>query len=71
MIVMCGRLCKNVMYTIGPRLSTAMVIYGVYGEKGKMGISNEIADQNEILPLTKYATYLLMITTSTFTLKIY
>ena len=45
-----------------------MAICGVYGVKGKMGISNETANQNESLPLKKYATYLLTITTGTFSL---
>ena len=44
---------------------------GVYGVKGKMRISNKIANQSGSLPLTKYATYLLIITTSTFILKIH
>ena len=48
-----------------------MAICGVYGVKGKMRISNEIANQNESLPLKKYATYLLTITTGTFILKIH
>ena len=45
-----------------------MATCGVYGLKGKMGMSHEIANQNGSLPLKKYATYLLMITTSTFIL---
>ena len=48
-----------------------MAICGVYGIKGKMGISNEIANQNESLPLKKYTTYLLTITTGTSILKIH
>ena len=47
-----------------------MAICGVYGVEGKMGISNEIANQNGSLPLKIYAIYLLMITTGNFILKI-
>ena len=48
-----------------------MAMCGVYGIKGKMGISNEIANQNESLPLKKYTTYSLTITTGTFIVKIH
>ena len=48
-----------------------MAICGVYGIKEKMGISNEIANQNESLPLKKYTTYSLTITTGIFILKIH
>ena len=48
-----------------------MAICGVYGIKGKKGISNESANQNESLPLKKYTTYSLTITTGTFILKVY
>ena len=46
-----------------------MAIYGVYGIKENMGISNEIANQNECLPLKKYTTY--SFTAGTFILKIH
>ena len=48
-----------------------MAMCGVYGIKGKMEISNEIANQNESLPLKKYTTYSLTITTGTFIVKIH
>ena len=48
-----------------------MAICGVYGINGKKGISNESANQNESLPLKKYTTYSLTITTGNFILKIY
>ena len=48
-----------------------MAMCGVYGIKGKMGISNEIANQNESLLLKKYTTYSLTITTGTFIVKIH
>ena len=48
-----------------------MAICGVYVIKGKNGISNEIANQNESLPLKKYATCSLTITTGTFIVKIH